>query len=408
MTEPNWVNRTIFTGDNLHVLRGMNSHTVDLVYLDPPFNSNRNYSAPVGSQAAGAAFKDTWTLSDVDLAWHDQLRHHHPALHDVILAARGAAGDGMMSYLLMMAIRLIELHRVLKPTGSIYLHCDPTASHYLKLVMDSIWGRDQFRNEIVWNYHGNASVPKCKFASKHDVLLFYGGEEMNPVYIPYTEEQATRFKETDEDGRRFYWNKNRTAGRYKIYMREGVRVGDTWTDIQNVTGYSERTGYPTQKPLALIERIIKASSNENEVVLDPFAGCATACVAAERLGRRWVGIDLSPLAAQLVQERLEADIGLTASLAAHRDDIPQRTDMGVLPAPKTHKNHLYGTQAGNCKGCGNHFPIGNFHVDHIVSRKHGGTDHLSNLQLLCGHCNSRKGTGTMSELMAKLLKQRGG
>ena len=328
----------------------------------------------------------------MDLAWHDQLRHHHPALHDVILAAQGAAGDGMMSYLLMMAIRLIELHRVLKPTGSIYLHCDPTASHYLKLVMDSIFRPENFRNEIVWSYSGGG-VPKKDFARKHDIILRYSKSDeyiFNPQYRPYSESCSG----THSDGR-------------PIPKERGAHMTAVWADLSPVnTQAKERTGYPTQKPLTLIERIVRASSDVGGMVLDPFAGCATACVAAERLGRRWVGIDLSPLAAQLVQERLEADIGLTASLAAHRDDIPQRTDMGALPKPATHKNHLYGTQAGNCKGCGNHFPIGNFHIDHIVSRKHGGTDHLSNLQLLCGHCNSRKGKGTMSELMAKLLATR--
>ena len=139
MARPNFRNRTLWTGDNLDVMRGLNSETVDLIYLDPPFNSNRDYAAPIGSDAAGAAFKDTWTLSDVDLAWHGEVAEASPALYAVIDVARQAHGKGMQSYLIMMAVRLLEMHRLLKPTGSIYLHCDPTASHYLKLLMDTVF-----------------------------------------------------------------------------------------------------------------------------------------------------------------------------------------------------------------------------------------------------------------------------
>ena len=148
--EPNWTNRTLWTGDNLDIMRGMNSETVDLIYLDPPFNSNRNYSAPLGSEAAGAAFKDTWTLSDVDEAWHGEIADRQPALYTIIDAAGLAHGKGMKSYLIMMAVRLLEMRRLLKDTGSIYLHCDPTASHYLKTLMDAVFGQSNFRNEIVW------------------------------------------------------------------------------------------------------------------------------------------------------------------------------------------------------------------------------------------------------------------
>ena len=158
MSEPNWSNRTMWTGDNLDVMRGMNSESVDLIYLDPPFNSNRTYSAPIGSQAAGAAFKDTWTLEDVDDAWHGEIAEQHPAVYAIIDAAGVAHGKGMKSYLIMMAVRLMEMHRLLKPMGSLYLHCDPTASHYLKMLMDAVLGRSNFRNEIVWCYRGGGSL----------------------------------------------------------------------------------------------------------------------------------------------------------------------------------------------------------------------------------------------------------
>ena len=145
MTTPNWKNRTMWTGDNLDVMRGLNSETVDLIYLDPPFNSNRDYAAPIGSKAAGAAFKDTWTLSDVDEAWHGEIAESQPALYSIVDAAGLAHGKGMKAYLVMMAVRLLEMRRLLKPTGSIYLHCDPTASHYLKLLMDTTFGETTFK-----------------------------------------------------------------------------------------------------------------------------------------------------------------------------------------------------------------------------------------------------------------------
>ena len=149
MTDPNFASETIWTGDNLHVMRGINDVCVDLVYLDPPFNSNRNYEAPIGSEAAGAAFKDAWTLDDVDVHEHGELADRNPAVYAVINAARQAHSKGMQSYLVMMAVRVLEMQRILKPTGSIYLHCDPTASHYLKLLMDGIFGTRNFRNEVV-------------------------------------------------------------------------------------------------------------------------------------------------------------------------------------------------------------------------------------------------------------------
>ena len=170
MGDANWANQTIWTGDNLPILRGMNSGSVDLIYLDPPFNSKANYAAPIGSEAAGAEFKDTWTLSDVDAAWLDLLEAKHPALNRVIHAALNTSDK---SYLIYMAVRLLEMRRVLKETGSIYLHCDPTMSHYLKLVMDAIFGRKAFRNEIIWAYTGPGSPHMRQFNRKHDILLWF-------------------------------------------------------------------------------------------------------------------------------------------------------------------------------------------------------------------------------------------
>ena len=402
MTAPNFASGTIWTGDNLAVMRGMNSECVDLIYLDPPFNSNRDYAAPIGSKAAGAAFKDTWTLSDVDVHEHGELADRNPAAYAVIAAARAAHGKGMQAYLIMMAVRLMEMRRLLKPTGSIYLHCDPTASHYLKLLMDGIFGG--LRNEIIWQ-RSTASGGKAggqKFVPGHDTILYYvAGESFthNRQYIPYDKGYIQkRFKYKDEDGRPYRLQ----VGNRRQYLDQskGKPVSDIWTDIPPINPMAkEKTGYPTQKPLALLERIIKASSNPGDMVLDPFCGCATTLVAADRLQRQWAGIDLSPLAVQLVDERIAGDRGLWGGSTVP-DGPPARTDLGELPNYRTHRHRLYGEQEGICAGCGTHFPFRVMEVDHILPRSRGGTDHPDNLQLLCSGCNRSKGGRTMAEWRA--------
>lgn len=447
-------NRTIFSNDNLPILRGIDTESIDLIYLDPPFNSNRNYAAPIGSEAAGAAFKDTWTLSDVDNAWHGEIADRQPALYQAIHAAELTHGKGMKSYLIMMAVGLLEMQRVLKKTGSIYLHCDPTASHYLKMLMDSVFGKHNFKNEIVWNSAtGVKNNVKTRFGRGHDLILFYGMPEskFNVQHEPLSEDYLkSHYTYTDEDGRRFRadnlnapgtgghryeflgvtrnwrmtekqahkWlaegrivHQSITAGSrvripsYKRYADEsmGRPALDNWTEIGALNSQAmESTGYPTQKPIALLERIIKASSNEGDVVLDPFCGCATTCVAAERLQRHWIGIDISPRAVNLVRVRLEAEVGIFGEII-HRTDIPKRSEK--LPNYRTHKHTLFGKQEGLCNGCRTQFPFRNMTVDHIVPQSQGGTDHEDNLQLLCGACNSTKGPGTQAELISRLKTQ---
>ena len=367
----NWQNRTLWTGDNLDIMRGMNSQSVDLIYLDPPFNSNRDYAAPIGSEAAGAAFKDTWTLDDVDQAWYGEVADREPALYAIINAAGMAHSKGMKSYLIMMAVRLLEMKRLLKETGSIYLHCDPTASHYLKMLMDSVLGRNGFVSEIVWKRTAAHSAKKG-WGPVHDTILFYGGPEYrwNRSYQPYDPQYVENFyRHRDDKGRyrigdltaagprngesgtpwrgidtgsrhwapsrsfpggetlptsthaaldaldamgRIHWPKGGSKPGFKRYLHEmpGSAVQDVVTDISPIShAAKEKTGYPTQKPVALLDRIIRASSNPDDVILDPFCGCATALVAADRLDRQWVGIDLSELAAKLVLKRLRDDRG---------------------------------------------------------------------------------------------------
>ncbi|MCY4289910.1 MAG: DNA methyltransferase [Aestuariivita sp.] len=408
---PNFTSGTVWTGDNLPILRGMNSNCVDLIYLDPPFNSNRTYEAPIGSKAAGAAFKDMWTLDDVDVHEHGELADRNPAAYSVIEAARQAHGKGMMSYLIFMAVRLMEMHRVLKETGSIYVHCDPTASHYLKLLMDAIWGRKAFKNEIVWCYKGGGKG-KNDFARKHDIILRYASGKIltfnaDSVRVPYEGEGKGR---TDASR----WGSRRIGDTLIPYKpNEKGKIPEDWWPMPQLNSNSpERIGYPTQKPLALLDRIINASSNEGDMVLDPFCGCATACVAADRLGRKWAGIDLSDLAVRLVNDRINSDrsvqekkygkhIGGNLFGGATALTLPPiRTDLGDIPNYRTHRHRLYGEQEGICAGCQTHFPFRVMDVDHMLPRSRGGTDHPDNLQLLCSGCNRSKGGKTMAEWRA--------
>ena len=412
MGKPNWTNKTVFVGDNLHVMRGMNSESVDLIYLDPPFNSNKNYAAPVGSKAAEAAFKDTWTLDDVDVIEHDVFRDRERGLYSVIATARETHSKGMFSYLLMMAVRLLEMRRILKPTGSLYLHCDPTASHYLKLLMDAVFGRTKFRNEIIWSYK-RYTAKSNRFQREHDVLLFYrpsGEGVFNAVYEPYGTGSGKRDSHyrQDDDSRWYRWQKRKGKEPYKIYLSDdGRRAGDVWTISHINASARERVGYPTQKPLQLLDRIIQASSNEGDMVLDPFCGCATTMVSADSLGRDWVGCDLSQKAVDLVVDRIKEAKGLWSDIVA-RETMPRRTDKGdelSASGKRNSKETLYGKQGGGCQGCGMHFHPNMLEMAHIIPKAKGGTDHADNFQLLCSNCNRRKGSRSHADLMAELSKK---
>ena len=408
MAEPNFANRTIWTHNNLEVMRGMNSNCIDLIYLDPPFNSKANYAAPIGSKAAGAEFKDTWTLKDIDTEWID-LMHMHPAMQRVLMAAMTPSDK---SYLIYMAVRILEMHRILKETGSIYLHCDPTMSHYLKLLMDAIFGRSNFRNEIVWCYSvpGNA---RRHFPRKHDNLMFYAKDpgkarfNYDAVRVPYAKATLQRSKYA---GQGF----GEQTARNLAECDKGKIVEDYWTDIPFAVK-SERTGYPTQKPLKLLERIIAASSNKGDMVFDPFCGCATTMVAAEILGRKWAGVDISPMGVRQVKERLADQALETGAKILGQGKItvgkvitlktpPQRTDLGKLLRYNhpSLKKKMYGEQEGNCNGCGIHYDMKVMDVDHIVARGNGGTDHPDNLQLLCSGCNRKKGDRDMAWLKTQM------
>lgn len=379
-----WVN-TLYFGDNLYILREhIPNDSVDLIYLDPPFNSNATYNVLFNeksgehSTAQITAFDDTWHWGlESEKAYSEVVTVGPKSLSDLMQSFRAFLGQNdMMAYLTMMSIRMIELHRVLKPTGSVYLHCDPTASHYLKILMDAILGPKNFRTEIAWkrsSAHSDTKQGRKQHGRIHDILLFYTKSDewtWNPIYTAYDQEYIDAFYKHEEEGtgRKYrlgdltgpggaakgnpnyevmgvtrYWrysmekmNQLIKEGRivqtrpgavpaYKRYLDEmpGVPIQDIWTDIKPIGAQAaERLGYPTQKPEPLLERIIKASSNEGDIILDPFCGCGTTVAVAERLNRKWMGIDVTHLAISLMVSRLKDTFG------------PELSPYKIIGAPK--------------------------------------------------------------------------
>ena len=394
----------LYTGDNIHFLHRFDSESVDLIYLDPPFNSKRTYSAPIGSKAAGTSFKDMWSWDDIDEELLETLFITHPCLVDFIKSIEGIHGKPMMAYVLYMAQRIKEMRRVLKEAGSIYLHCDPTASHYLKIVMDDVFGRDNFRNEIVWCYTAPSGSVKS-FPKKHDIILFYTKSDewtfnADAVRIPYKK------LNTNKGQSHFGAEVSLSPKVRDEYLHRGKMPESWWPDFSPVGRLKkERTGYPTQKPLDLLTRIIKASSNEGDLVLDPFCGCATTCVASQQLNRKWIGIDIEEQAAHLLVERLSDDAGMFKDFV-HTFDFPERTDLPIeSPSKPDLKQAMFDEQGGKCNACENEMRIVDFHIDHIIPVKKGGSDTRENYQLLCGHCNITKGDRPMEYLRTKIAKR---
>ena len=321
---------TLFFGDCLDVLGGWDGDVADLIYLDPPFNSNAVYDVnlqspgePRRQDPRSIAFGDTWRWDESAVERLDRLeRSRGDPTRELLIGFRHALGaTGMLAYLTYMGERLVELHRVLKPTGTLYLHCDPTSSHYLKVLADQVFGADNFLSEVVWNYGtpsgGRASGRRPVKA--HDTLLAYAREysrhTFNRLYTEYTDDyKANWFRNEDEDGRR-YQTRMRSGAIVRQYLDEtpGMPLSNVWSDIMQLyarsgwfadsTASREKTGFPTQKPVELLERVIAVSSNPGDVVLDPFSGSGTTLAAASRLDRRWLGIDLSPTALELTRSR---------------------------------------------------------------------------------------------------------
>ena len=523
VAQPNWANRTLFHGDNLDFLRALNSESVHLIATDPPFNKGRDFHATPDSLASGASFQDRWSWkNDVHQEWIDQLEDDWPKVWSVIQGSRDGWGDDMGAFLCFMAVRLLEMYRILRKDGSMYLHCDPTASHYLKGLMDSIFSRDNFRSEIVWRRSNAHNKLTKQFGPIHDIILFYS-KTINFTFhagvTPYTKGYVKKFKEDDNglyqsnnitgpEIRHGYSGKtwrgfNPTAkGRhwaiprklreylpkngeemnsieqleylyksnlvvfpkkkgawplYKQYLGKGIPYQDIWAyqsntqgilyktdkcideDVKYLDNERERVGYPTQKPIGLYARMITSSSKEGDIILDPFCGCATTCVAAEKLGRQWVGMDIWDGAYDVTIERLKKE-GYLAGPDGERVDLihvegeityavepPDRTDDGGYAAPilKTVKRihreppgpklsraemieRLQDENGLVCAGCDREFDDPRYlQLDHNTPRADGGLNHISNRILLCGPCNQLKShTRTLSGLR-KENKKRG-
>lgn len=413
---PQDLNRTLFISDNLPILRGIDTETIDLIATDPPFNKGVKafegiVTASMDKQGKKVKYKDVWTWGDVQSEWAEGIRQDHPNLYAVIRAANAAAGDDMGAFLCWLGVRVLEMHRVLKPTGSLYLHCDSTAGAFIKAMLDAVFGRNNFQNEIIWYYGGGAS--KKRFGRKHDVILFYTKSNKWTFNV-----DAVRVPHKWVDGQ-LRADGSERSGKGKI--------PDDVIVMHGVMPWArERTGYPTQKPLALYERIIKASSNEGDIVLDPFAGCATTCVAAERFGRQWIGIDLNVPAKKVIRDRLRKEVqkGMVWSKVVKTPSRPpKRTDAGeeaapeltlVSPRPKAPRftsrqlrERLILEDGMKCQGCGwipHHEEY--LEVDHKLPKSLGGKDAIGNRTLLCSPCNGTKGNRlTLAELRLKRIEQ---
>ena len=373
------MNNTLYFGDNLPIIRQyIKDETIDLIYLDPPFNSKVNYNVifktpkKEDSPSQIHAFEDTWKWNSTTEFELHQLFGSEPKLAELMKGLELIIGkNDLLAYLVMMAIRLRELHRVLKNTGSLYLHCDPTASHYLKLILDSIFGSENFRNEIIWKRSGTSPGISKNFRKAHDVILRYSvsskyvfnqqfqklsdvtlkkyslqdkkgfyrtvpilvsgktngdtGKEWNNI-DPHNYgnngmhwiTQRKNLDEYDKEGK-IVWKKGKLP-QLKYYLNEnkGLSVSDIWEDIAIINSMAkERMGYPTQKPVALLERIIKSSSNESDLILDPFCGCGTAIVAAQKLKRNWIGIDVTHLAIGLMEKRMKQEFGIVPNVVGN-------------------------------------------------------------------------------------------
>ena len=435
----NFKDNTLYEMDNLVVLRGMNSETVDLIATDPPFNTKRNRDATAGFYVDNWKWGDTgilpdqWKWNEVHPKWLEEIKDNHQALYHAIDAAKHSQGEDTAAFLCFLSVRLLEMHRILKPKGSIYLHCDPTASHYIKACMDAIFGKKNFRNEIVWHYQAGTG-PRTAFKRKHDIIYFYTktsnscfNRQSKPVVNP------ARYNQIDEEGRAY--DVNGQGRRY--YLDEGQTCDDVWTYIQESefqqlnSQSNERTGSPDQKPLALYERIIKASTAEGALVLDPFCGCATTIIAAKEHKRRWIGIDrrvdaryhiITRLMEITRKERARVekfatdqewlDKQMQRYEMHYQTEPPKRTDKVVQELPElpevyvaepenplTHAemHEILVDQFGlQCWGC-NYIPPDKryLHLDHIIPKSDGGTNHIDNRALLCQPCNSMK-SNTMS------------
>ncbi len=432
----NFPNNSLYEMDNLKVLRGMNSETVDLIATDPPFNIKRNRESTAGFYVDNWKWGDTgiqpdqWKWNEVHPKWLEEIKDNHTALYEAINAAKHCQNEDTAAFLCFLSVRLLEMRRVLKDTGSIYLHCDHTANSYIRMAMDAIFGKKNFRNEIVWCYTRMSAKGQRQLSRAHDTILWYSvGDKwcfnVDPIRLPYAKGSKAREGQT----------LNRLGSGYS---KEGVtklnplgKFPEDWiTHIPYLRG-NERVGSPDQKPLALYERIIQASSNEGDIVLDPFCGCATTIIAANNLKRKWVGIDRRIDARYHIitrmmgidkkeRERIEKyatnknwlDKQTEKYEIHYQTNPPKRTDKKESKIPElapvyqdnleplhTHAEMheiLINRFGLKCWGC-NFIPPDKryLHLDHIIPKSEGGSNDIDNRALLCQPCNNKK-SNTMS------------
>ena len=449
----NFPDNALYEMDNLDVLRGMNSGTVDLIATDPPFNTKRNRAGSAGFYVDNWKFGDTgilpdqWKWNEVHPKWLEEIKDGYTALYHAIDSTKHCQGEDTAAFLCFLSVRLIEMHRVLKPTGSIYLHCDPTASHYIKMCMDAIWGKKNFQNEIIWHYRRWTAASK-RFQKMHDVIFYYTKTKNYTFTKPLQGYADEKYIEDTVrgvvDGKLVRLKDEQGNYIKRKKQRGGVLMHDVWNDINFIAPTAdERTGSPDQKPIALYERIVKASSNEGDLVLDPFCGCATTIIAANNLNRRWVGIDrrvdaryhiITRLMGATRKERERLEKFATdkewldqqmRQFEMHYQTEPPTRDDGDDDAPpeleqvyhiRPEKLHTHAemheilvNQFGlKCWGCNFEPPDKRYlHLDHIIPKSDGGTNHIDNRALLCQPCNSKKSNAMSLNALRRANKREG-
>lgn len=391
---------------------------MDLVATDPPFKKNYDQRGRPRSASANASFQDRWSWEeDVNGKWVDEIKDENPELMEAIESARHAHSDGMGAFVCFLSVRLMSMRRILKNTGSIFVHCDHSAGHYIKAAMDSIFGRKNFINEIVWCYN-TSGQSKTTLSKKHDTIFWYSKSSKytyNSVRIPFSKEVLKRYYvHRDENGR--LYRTSRVGNRvYRYYADQGQNANDWWCDIHALQHNArEHTGYPTQKPIALMKRIVEAASNPGEVVLDPFIGSGTTAKACEELEetRQWIGMDLWEEEQKAIDERVRRiESYIRGSGKVLVTSTPEkRTDSGETACPRLPNQYLREEPPGPrlsraeimemkireaggsfCAGCDREFPHPSYlELDHNVPRADGGINHHSNRILLCSPCNKRK------------------
>ncbi len=461
MGTPNWENRTLFVADNIHIMRGMNSESVDCIATDPPFNAKRIFNAPLGSKSAGQRFDDRWRWDEVTDEWQDLIASDHPAIKEIIEAAAVIEGgtidhrtgkivtgakNSIAAFLAYMAPRLVEMRRILKPSGVLFLQCDTEANAYLRLLLDAVFGRGMFINEITRRRAAAKSYPTRRLPNNSDTIFAYGKSrewKWRSSYEPYDlanlDEKTLAQYDKIEGGRRYQldnlthpegnrpnltyeflgvtrvwrWTKERMqaaydAGRvvqvgpgrvprFKRFLDEqpGRKRDDIWTDVAQPEGSDSE--WKTRKPIALYQRLIECATDPGDLVLDPFTGCATTCVAAEYLNppRHWSGIDIDPVAETETEKRLYEAAGLfggTIAPVTVRKGL-RRTDIVHVPDAKLRQT-LWAQQGHQCANpyCDSDtLRAADLELDHRIPRIRGGDDDLLNRIGLCGNCNRRKG-----------------